>query len=417
MLSSGMMFLTKYGGAFVGPIANLLGYVISGIYNFFSMFGIESAALCIILFTFFVRALMIPLNMKQMKATKLSSRMNPELMKIQDKYKGKKDEASQRKMSAETQAVYQKYGANPLSGCLPLLITFPIMIALYRVIYNIPAYIPAIYEMYANIAAAIQGVDGYVDTLSSILANTSVLKLGEDGIPTINAVIDVLATFSPDKWLELQEIFPTVASVIQTNSQEIMHINNVFGIFNITETPQLASVTVLVPILAAGLQWYQGKQMTAGQPPVDPNNQAAAMSKGMNTFMPIMSGVFCLMLPIGVGLYWIAGSVFAIVQQFFVNRYFDKVDLDELIKKNQMKALKKREKRGEDISASMRELAKTSTKSIQTKEKVEEKVDEKPAEKKEYKASNYKRSEVSYNAGSIAANANILKNRDSKGDK
>lgn len=414
MFSSGM-FLTQYDGMFVGPIAKLLGYVISGIYNFFSMFGIESAALCIILFTMFVRALMIPLNLKQMKATKLSSRMNPELMKIQNKYKGKKDEASQRKMQAETTAVYQKYGANPLSGCLPLLITFPIMIALYRVIYNIPAYVPEIYNYYKHVADAIQGVDGYVETLSGVLANAGTLKLGDTGVPTLNGIIDVLATFSPAKWDELQSVFPTIASIIGENSHHIISINNVFGIFNITETPQIASITVLVPILAAGLQWYQGKQMTAGQPPADPNNQAAAMTKGMNTFMPIMSGVFCLMLPIGVGIYWIAGSVFAIIQQFFVNRYFDKVDLDEMIKKNQMKALKKRERRGEDVSASMRELAKTPTKAIQTKE--EEKEETKPVEKKEYKPSNYKRSDVSYSAGSIAANANILKNRDNKGEK
>ena len=132
--------------------------------------------------------------------------------------------------------------------------------------------------------------------------------------------------------------------------------------------------------------------------------------------MPITSGVFCLMLPIGVGLYWIAGSVFAIVQQFFVNRHFDKVDVDELIKQNQLKALKKREKRGEDISAAKREMEKAALRAAHEKE-VEKKQEEKPVEKKEFKAAGYKRSEVSYSAGSIAANANILKNRESKGDK
>lgn len=410
------MFLTQYDGAIVGPIAKLLGYVISGIYHVFAAIGIENAAICIVLFTVIVRALMIPLNIKQQKATKLSSKMNPELQKIQEKYKGKKDEASQRKMSAETQAVYDKYGANPLSGCLPLLITFPIMIALYRVIYNIPAYVPAIYEMYETAAVAIQSVEGYVETLTGLMAAKSTVALVVDeatGAASINSIIDVLATFTPEKWIELETAFPAIASVLNRQAELINNVNTVFGLFSITEVPKILSITVLIPILAAGLQWYQGKQLTKGQPPVDPNNQAANMTKSMNTFMPIMSGVFCLMLPIGVGLYWIMGSVFAIAQQFFVNRYFDKVDIDELVKQNQMKALKKRERRGEDVSASMRELAKTSTKSIQ----VEEKVEEKPVEKKEYKAANYQKSEVSYSAKSIAANANILKNRDLKGDK
>ena len=411
-----MIVLTQYNGAIVGPIARVLSYVISGLYNMFASVGIESAALCIILFTFLVRALMIPLNLKQQKATKLSSRMNPELMKIQEKYKGKKDEASQRKMQAETSAVYEKYGANPLSGCLPLLITFPIMIALYRIIYNIPAYIPAIFEIYEEIAKAIQGVDGYVETLSGILSNTNALKLDEAGVPTVEAIIDVLATFSPDKWTELGTAFPPIINVIQENSTKIMHINDIFGILNITEVPSLTSLSIAVPILAAALQWYQGKQLSASQPQMNQNNQAANMTKSMNTFMPITSGVFCLMLPIGVGLYWIAGSVFAIVQQFFVNRHFDKVDVDELIKQNQLKALKKREKRGEDISAAKREMEKAALRAAHEKE-VEKKQEEKPVEKKEFKAAGYKRSEVSYSAGSIAANANILKNRESKGDK
>lgn len=70
--------------------------------------------------------------------------MNPELTAITAKYKGKKDEASMRKQQAETQAVYMKYGANPTSGCLPLLIQLPIMFALYQVIYHIPAYVTEI---------------------------------------------------------------------------------------------------------------------------------------------------------------------------------------------------------------------------------------------------------------------------------
>lgn len=73
--------------------------------------------------------------------------MNPELQKIQAKYKGKKDDVSLRKQQAETQVVYQKYGANPTSGCLPILITLPIMFALYQVIYNIPAYVNHVYDL------------------------------------------------------------------------------------------------------------------------------------------------------------------------------------------------------------------------------------------------------------------------------
>ena len=104
----------------------------NGIYEFFHLFGIQNIALSIFVFTFIAKSLMLPLTIKQQKAMKLSSRMNPELQKIQAKYKGKKDEASLRKMREETQAVYQKYGTSQLSGCL-LINNIPIMLALYSV--------------------------------------------------------------------------------------------------------------------------------------------------------------------------------------------------------------------------------------------------------------------------------------------
>ena len=72
-----------------------------------------------ILFTFLVNGLMMPMQIKQQKFSKMSMIMNPEIQAIQKKYKNKKDQASQQKMSLETQAVYQKYGVSPASGCLP----------------------------------------------------------------------------------------------------------------------------------------------------------------------------------------------------------------------------------------------------------------------------------------------------------
>lgn len=109
-----------------------------------------------ILFTFLVNGLMMPMQIKQQKFSKMSMIMNPEIQAIQKKYKNKKDQASQQKMSLETQAVYQKYGVSPASGCLPMLITFPILFALYRVIYNIPAYVPQVYDVYSGIAQQIK---------------------------------------------------------------------------------------------------------------------------------------------------------------------------------------------------------------------------------------------------------------------
>lgn len=420
------VLLTKTGGP-LGLISNFLGVILNGIYNMLDLIGIQNVALVIILFTFIVRGLMIPLTIKQQKFSKLSAKMNPEIQKINAKYKGKKDEASMRKQQAETQAVYQRYGANPTAGCLPLLITLPIMFALYRVIYNIPAYVSSINVTYSNIARAISETTGYVDIMkefaSSVAVSTKNFTEMSSGSITIPHIIDIFVKFKTEDWTNLATSFPTVQNVITENSHEIVRIHKFIGDLNILDTPGFSFPGILIPILAAGLQWFQTKQMTAMNPQTDKDNPMASSMSAMNNVMPIMSGVFCFTFPIGVGIYWVAGSVFAIAQQFVINKYMDKIDIDELIEKNVMKANKKKAKLGIDPSASMEELAKKQTKSInahipENEDSSKSMTDLANSVKKNYEASNYKKSDVSYGAGSISANANLLKSRNSdKGDK
>lgn len=369
---------------------------------------------------------MIPLTIKQQKFSKLSSKMNPEITKIQAKYKGKKDEASLRKQQAETQAVYQKYGASPTAGCLPLLISLPIMFALYQVIYNVPAYVNDIRQMYENIAEAVRGTNGYVDIMMDLASKVSVKtssynEIAADGIISINHVIDILAKLKTDQWTELKSNFPTLLTVIESNYSNISGVNRFLGGLNIIDPPGYAFPGILVPILAAGLQFFQGKQ-TQALNPTDKDNPMGSTMNAMNTVMPIMSGIFCIMLPIGVGLYWVAGSLFAIIQQFVINKYMDKVDVETLIEKNVMKANKRKAKSGINPNATMEALAKKQTRSLETT--VESKdidistTNYANSVNKNYEPSNYKKSDVTYKAGSIAANANLLKSRNNdKGEK
>lgn len=425
------IFLTQYNGAILGPIAKVLGWILNVLFDFLSNFGILNAGLCIILFTFIVKTLMIPLTIKQQKFTKLSSKMTPELTKIQEKYKGKKDEVSMRKQQLEMQGVYQKYGANPTSGCLPMLITLPILFALYRVIYNIPAYVDQIYDLYNNIATQIQATSGYADIMTNLSAKMSVKF---DASLGINNIIDILSQFKTVEWQNLKDLFPALADTISQNSNQIMHINSFLGV-NISNTPitHITAVSILVPILATVTQIVQTKQMTASNP-ADPSNPGASMMKSMNTVMPVMSGIMCLMLPIGVGIYWIAGGVFQIIQQFFIDRYMDHVNVDELIKKNSEKAKKKKEKLGIDPNMSIEDLAKMQTKSIPGREagktknmSISEKAgystknsgSTKPNVNTDKRESSFNDSTKKYKPGSIAANAHMLSNRygSDKGDK
>ncbi len=417
------LFLTQSGG-FLGPIASLLGWILNVIYEFLSMFGIENAALCIVLFTFLVKSLMFPLTLKQQKFTKISSKMNPELMKIQEKYKGKRDEVSMRKQQLETQAVYQKYGANPTSGCLPMLITLPILFALYRVIYIIPAYIGDIRELYAAIAEPLSQTNGFATVLAEKFNAT-----GLSADSSINSIIDVLTKFTTGNWVELANQFPALSDIITTNSDKIIQINSLIGGLNIADTPVTKIWPgIIIPILAVVTQWYSTKQMTDANG-MDKNAPGASSMKAMNTFMPLFSGFMCLTLPIGIGIYWVAGAVFQIIQQFAINKHFEKVDIDELVQKSVEKAKKK--KKHVDYEKTLEELAKKQTKSIgdkagssnattanknSVKYKANSSVNNNDNNSSENKNST---SNKNYKAGSIAEKANLLKgmNSSGKGDK
>lgn len=415
------LFLTQYSGMFLGPIAKLLGWILNAIYEFLAIFGIANAGICIILFTFIVKALMIPLTIKQQKFAKVSSTMNPEITKIQAKYKGKKDEASLKNQQLETQAVYQKYGANPTSGCLPLLITLPIMLALYRVIYNIPAYVNAVYSLYENIAIPIQSTSGHLDIMRTI-ADASI-KMDKFNIVNntieIPNIIDIMAKFKTTDWSLLAQKFPDFKEIITMNSDKIIHINRFFGGLNIADAPGRSFPGILIPLAAAGFQFLQGK-LTPNPNGNDGNteNQAASTMKTMNTVMPIMSGFMCMALPVGVGIYWVSSSVFQIIQQLAVNKYMDQIDVNDLIAKNVEKAKKKKVKQGNvtnTTTTSMEELAKKNTKTINNSSSID---GNKISKKTNNETSDYNKSNSSYKSGSISANANLLKNRNSnnKGD-
>ena len=129
----------------LNPIATVLSYILDYIDKFVYLLSENhNTGICIVLFTIVVNSLMFPLTLKQQKTSRITTIINPEIQKIQAKYKGKKDNVSMQKMQSENQAIYDKYGVSPFGGCLPLLITFPILFALYRIIYNIPNYVPAL---------------------------------------------------------------------------------------------------------------------------------------------------------------------------------------------------------------------------------------------------------------------------------
>lgn len=410
------MLLTKSTTFIIGPVASLLGYIMNAIFWLQEKIGIANIGLCIILFTIVIYMLLMPLTIQQQKFSRLSAKMNPELQAIQKKYKGKnQDQAAMMKMNEETQAVYAKYGVNPMGSCLQLIIQMPILFALYRVIWNIPAYVTSVKNAFLPLAQKLMTLTG-VEEFMAEMAKANSVTFKE---MTENTLIDVMYKFKPDNWTALAEKFPDIAKTVTDTQTQVDKMNYFLGL-NIADAPMqifmraistgailLAIGAALVPILSALSQWLNTKLMSSMTPATGAGQNSqdtmASTMKTMNTVMPLMSAVFCLTLPVGMGIYWIAGAVVRGIQQFVINKKIDKMDLDEIVKKNLEKHNKKREKQGLPPQK-ITNTAKLNTRNIEHEEVSKEELDEKIK-----KSTDYYKNTSTAKPGSLAAKAQMVK--------
>ena len=414
------MVLTK-AGSILGPIATVLGYVMDILFRFTSSFGVFNVGLCIILFTIVMKTMMLPLTIKQQKTTKLMSVMNPEIQAIQKKYKGKSDQESMQRQNVEIQAVYEKYGTSMTGGCLPLLIQMPILLALYRVIYNIPAYVPSVRVYFDNVVTPLMGQADYAQKLQEItnIATACGGKLDKFDFTNANRLVDMLYKFSTSQWGELQALFPAISDVIGQNAAVVERMNTFLGL-NMAEAPGwVPSFAWIIPVLAAVSQWFSTKLMSGNQPSTsaDAENPMAQSMKTMTTTMPLFSAFICITMPAGLGIYWIATSVVTIIQQLIVNAYMDKVNIDDMIAKNLEKVNKKRAKQGLP-PAKVTQNATASLKAIKAEEEKEKAAEE---VKKEKIAKQIEESSKYYNTnakpGSLASKAAMVQKYNEAHDK
>lgn len=433
------IILTQNQTFIIGPVAKLLGYIMEGIFFCLDKIGIPNIGLAIILFTIVIYLMMMPLTIKQQKFSKLSAKMNPELQEIQAKYKNKKDNETAMKMNEETQAVYAKYGVSPTGSCLQLIIQMPILFALYRVIYSMPAYVGKIKEAFFPLVDKLISSPGSTDFIRSFKEASMYNKQFEsdafvNGTADYvqNTFIDVLNKASTSEWLSISDKFPNLSTDVTNTLQTLDRYNNFLGL-NIGNSPSfvmkeaIANGTYLmivaalaVPVLSAVTQWINTKLMPQPDTSNNKDNPMASSMKTMNMMMPIMSAFFCYTLPAGMGLYWIAGSVVRSVQQIVINKHIDKMDLDELIKKNVEKRNKKLEKSKGINLKTINDYANMNTKNVAAKQ-VQQNVSEASSMTQQEKDEAVKKSTEYYSknakSGSIASKANMVKQYNEKNNK
>ena len=426
--------MTKVSMPIIGWVSEILGWMINVIYSGLELIGITNIGLSIILFTLVVYLLMTPLQIKQQKFSKLNAVMQPEIQKIQKKYNGKKDQDSMMKQNEEISAVYQKYGVSPTGSCVQLLVQMPVLLALYQVIYHIPGYISGVRNVFTGLTAKIMSVDGFGSIISQFLTDNKITMTGISANTefTKTTTIDFLYKLSPSQLEKFSQIsdFSGFSDLFDKVAQQTSHMNTFLNL-NISDTPLaiiksgmaqggaagylLVFSAAMVPILAWLTQWMNYKLMP--QPQQAANSEPSAMEasmKSMNTFMPIMSAVFCFTFPVGIGIYWVVGAVIRSIQQLVINRKMEQIDMEELVRHNQEKMKKQMEKRG--VSAQqINQQARMNARNIQAPDKTSGLSQEEKAAQRKKATEYYNNANVK--PGSLAAKANMVKQFDEKNTK
>ena len=364
-----MLFLTADSGI-LGPIATVFGYLMNAIYIGLDKIGIGNIGIAIIIFTLITRLILFPFTVKQQKSSKIMAIIQPEIKAIQAKYEGKTDQQSMLMQQKEMKEVYERYGTSMTGSCVQLLIQMPILFALYRVIMNVPAYVSAIKIRFLNIIDAMLGsndlnavikilTDFFNEKGNAIKGITlnQIHNFGTDGAYTLeeqkNFIIDFLYKLNPEQFKELATKFSSSAQTVINSEYAVIEDANTFLGMNLTTAPSAYGFRftpyILVPIVA-GLSQYLSvwimQNQSQSKVKTDENDTMAQTMNSMNVMFPVMSAVICWGLATGIGVYWISTAVFMVLSQLIINSQLNKIDVDEMIKKNVEKANAKRKKKG-----------------------------------------------------------------------
>lgn len=309
-----------------------MGFIIEFIYNLVQNYGFS-----IIIFTVLIKLILMPLAVKSQKAMRKQQKIQPYMMELQQKYANDKE-----KLQQETMKLYKENNISMTGGCLPLLIQFPILIGLYRVIqkpltyllgvdFKLAETLSRVTEIMTRMTAEHADIIGKLSTATAEqVANNSQIQLSK-WVSILNGPNDPWVINFGFLGLDLS-VVPSV-SVNYILSGKFMYLDRV-----------LLILIPLIAILTTWLSMKQSQKMTQMPKNAQQDNPAASMNKSMNLMMPIMTGIFTFTLPSGLGLYWIVSNLMQILQQYLLNQYFKKKgdDFDVKIPERNRKNSKKR---------------------------------------------------------------------------
>ena len=307
-------------------IAKPFGILLMWLYEFTANYGVA-----VILFALIVKIILMPFQMKSKKSMMRTSLLQERMKEIE-----KKHGANKQKYNEEVQKLYREEGVNPMSGCIWTLIPFPILIALYQAIrYPLTTMMGVSKDLLAEGGAIATKLasEGFSATM-----NAAYIQIEQSQFITRHW--DAFSGLS-EKLQQLDYSFLGMDLGMQPKLK-VLWDNATYGEWG-PERLAIAAL-LLIPVLAAVLTWLQSKVSSAKPKVAEGEEDPTAKTMGtMNVVMPLITLYFAYVMPAALGIYWIASSLFAIVQDFFLNKVYGKKLEAEFAEKNAERAKKKAE--------------------------------------------------------------------------
>jgi len=320
-------------GRFVGPLARALGWVFNLIFELFNndvTIGV-ALGLSIIVITFLMRTLILPLGIKSHKSMMKMQRIAPDANAIKKKYEGKTDPELKRKMHMEIQELYRKNNVNPLMGCLPALATMPVFIGLNFIFRNVFMYVNHIRDIYYDIAAQLitlipPGVPGsripenFTFWYSEIRPMLSSGDLIEPS--SAESLSRAVASFTSDQWDAIREQITYLGGSYAELNAMLAERSTVetFLWWDMIGNSGWAFPGILIPLLAVATMVCSTLLMQRANKTADAAQKT--QQKIMLIVMPLFFGFITIIMPLGVGFYWVMSNIYQIGQHYVLQQYY-----------------------------------------------------------------------------------------------
>ena len=303
--------LTASSGLF-DSIQRGIGYFLNWLTTYLG-FGSYIVGICI--FAVIVEALMTPFAIKQQKNSIKQAKLRPKEMAIRKKYAGRNDQVTMQKVQKEIQEMYAKENFSPYSGCLPLLVQFPIIIILYNIIINPLVYVlgqsagvSSAMSLFYSAPRAAGGL-GH----AAVSAKSTIELLSGGGIGQYEGIANFGLFSNGDKvWESIQSI------------KDLPNFNIGPFDFGLAPSFQRFDILLLVPVLTFVVYFFSMKltRKFSGQAPAAgaTDRQTACSNTMMDIMMPAMSAIFTFMVPGIIGVYWMFRSVIGILKSFIMSK-------------------------------------------------------------------------------------------------